>query len=121
MKNVRIEFIILDCISNANNVPNDFHIDGCARQLGKLSVGQTLGLAVINSFLFVLALVAIPLLMEMDSQGNSHGNSSESEFVNQPMQQFPQQYPQQYPGYSAAPYNPGLSYNTYNPTSAAYY
>jgi hypothetical protein len=71
------------------------------------------GLAVINSFLFVLALAAIALFIE----ANSDRNSPQNGFINQPTQQ----YLQPSGGYSAAPYFPGMPYNSFNPTYTQYY
>jgi len=114
-KNVRIHLIILDCISNANNISNNIHTDGCAKQLGKRAVGQTLALAVINSCLVITALAAIPALFET----NPDEISLQSGMPNQPAPQYQQQYA--HAGYNAPVHYPGMPYSNYNPTYAIYY
>ncbi|CAF1583209.1 unnamed protein product, partial [Adineta steineri] len=95
----------LYCISNANNSANSIHTNGCSKLLGKFAVGQTLGLAVINSFLVVLGLALIPVLMEMNSSNNNPQNAP----FNQPMAQYNNQ-PYQY---QANEYHPDVQYNNY--------
>jgi hypothetical protein len=126
-------------MSSANN----FHTDGCERQLGKLSVDQTLGLVVINSCLFILSLAAIALIIAGNSGKNSQQNGSVNQptqqysqpygSVNQPTQQYSQpygfvnqptqQYSQSYGGYNAAPFYQGMPYDNYNynPVFTQYY
>lgn len=109
--NPRFNCVLEDCLSNANGVANSFHTDGCGKKLGRLSVGQTLGIAVINSFLIVIALAAVPALMQLSSsQAFSH-----TPYVNQAVAP-PQadQYP--FGGYNTSVYNPGVSYGNNVPT-----
>ncbi|CAF1205016.1 unnamed protein product [Rotaria sp. Silwood1] len=51
------------CISNANNTVNSFYPIGCAKQLDIVAGNQAMGFGVINSFIIVLAFVAIPLAL----------------------------------------------------------
>ncbi len=134
-KNVRIHLIILDCISNANNISNNIHTDGCTKQLGKRAVGQTLALAVINSCLVITALAAIPALFETNPDEISPQSGMPNQpaphygMINQPAPQYGMinqpapQYQQQYAhvGYNAPIQYPGMSYSNYNPTYAIYY
>jgi hypothetical protein len=103
-KNVRIHFIILDCISNASNVQDSIHTNGCWNEIAKLSVGQTIGLAVINSFLIVIALVSIAALYEI----NLYGTSSRIEPTNQPASEYDQV------DSNEVFYPPSVSYYNYN-------
>jgi len=98
----------LYCISNDNNTINNFHLDGCSLKVGKLAVGQTLGLAVINSFLIILAIAFIPLLL-----GESSGNASHDGYSNGLMPQNQQQYANG--GHHTAVNNPSVAYNVHNP------
>ncbi|CAF0977524.1 unnamed protein product [Rotaria sordida] len=52
------------CVSNANNVPNKFYQIGCAKQIDVIAGNQAMGFGVINSFMVVLAFVAMPLVMQ---------------------------------------------------------
>ena len=55
-------------MSNANGVANRFNTAGCAKPIGKVAGSQTMGFGIINSFMVVLAFVAIPVLLEMPSE-----------------------------------------------------
>ena len=50
-------------MSNYNNVANHFRTGGCARQLDRVAGNQAMGFIVINSFMVVLAFVAIPVML----------------------------------------------------------
>jgi hypothetical protein len=114
-KNVKIHLIILDCISNANNVSNNIYTDGCAKQLGKRAVGQTLALAVINSFLVIIALAAVPVLFEINSgeispqSGMPNQPAPHYGMINQPGPQYQQQYA--HSGYNAPVQYADAGYN----------
>jgi len=64
-----LEFIliILDCESSSTSGQGNIHTNGCLKELSKDSVGQTIGLAVINSFLVVILMAAILEFLETDS------------------------------------------------------
>ncbi|UJR15944.1 hypothetical protein I4U23_002864 [Adineta vaga] len=50
------------CISNANNVPNSFHRDGCSNKIGRMAVSQALSIAFMNAFLVIFAFIAVSVL-----------------------------------------------------------
>ncbi len=106
--------IILDCISNANNVSNNFHTDGCSPKVGKLAVGQTLGLAVINSFIIVLALAAIPLHFAVADDAAPPETGYNNELITQAQPQYVAG------GNDAAVYNQNIPNNTYDAAYQAY-
>jgi hypothetical protein len=56
-------FSFKDCVSNYNGVPNHFNTVGCARSINTVASDITLGFAVINSFMTVLAFITIPTLL----------------------------------------------------------
>lgn len=60
-------FCLKDCISNANNAVNHFYTNGCSKSLDMVAGSQAMGIGVINSFMVVLAFVAIPILIKMPS------------------------------------------------------
>jgi len=62
-KTTFFKFSFKDCISNYNGVVNHFNTAGCAKSLDITAGNQALGFAVINSFMVVLAFVAIPVLL----------------------------------------------------------
>ena len=79
--------LFLDCFSNVNNGQNSFHTDGCARKLGKDAVGQSLGLAVINSLLLILTVAAIYVFIK-DPSSTNHPQAAPA---SQPAYQYAQQ------------------------------
>ena len=97
--------VLEDCISNANNAANTFSTVGCAKELSRLAVGQTLGLAVINSFLVIIALATIATLL----QAKSSEGIVNSQYVNEAV---PPAQSNQYP---FGGYNQGASYANNNP------
>ncbi|CAF1225805.1 unnamed protein product [Adineta ricciae] len=102
----------LYCISNANNVSNNMHTDGCAKKIGKFAVSQTLGLVVINSFLVVLSLAVIPLLFQKDVSPDY----SQSMPINAQIAQY-QQYTNDPYQYNSVHYPFDPSYNnSFQPT-----
>jgi hypothetical protein len=56
-------FYFKDCISNANNAVNHFNTPGCAKPIGITAGNQAMGFGVINSFMVVLAFIAIPVML----------------------------------------------------------
>lgn len=98
--------MFLDCSSNATNAQKGFHKEGCARKLGKAAAGQTLGLAVINSLLFVLSLASIYIFI----------NKEPSRSAPPPIafNQLAYQYGQQNGANTNAAMNPEMAYNTNN-------
>ncbi|UJR30652.1 hypothetical protein I4U23_018176 [Adineta vaga] len=104
----------LYCISNANNVTNTIHPNGCSKKLGKFAVGQTLGLAVINSFLVVLSIAVIPLLLEKDSSQNY----TQSMPNNPQIAQY-QQYSNEPYQYNPVQYQTDMSYSNFLPSTTA--
>jgi hypothetical protein len=111
-KQVTIFFpaINLDCISIVNGVPNSFYTNGCSKQLGKFSVDETLGIVVINSFLVIVALAAIPVLIGKNAYEASPQNGSMNQSIPQNQQQ-----------YTDGQYNPEMSYNNFNSAPIEYY
>ena len=53
----------VDCLSNANGTENRFYTKGCTKYLDVIAGNQAMGIGVINCFMLVLALVAIPILL----------------------------------------------------------
>ena len=77
-----------------------FHTTGCAKILSKRSVGQTIGLAVINSCLFILSIAAIALVVVSTYDANPQQDQS----ANYPMQQNGYaNHPTQHSGYANHP------------------
>ncbi len=56
-------FCFKDCVSNANNAVNHFNEAGCAKPIDVTAGNQAMGIGVINSFMVVLAFVAIPVML----------------------------------------------------------
>ncbi|UJR30651.1 hypothetical protein I4U23_018175 [Adineta vaga] len=50
------------CVSNQNNAVNHFYTDGCLKSLDTIAGNQAMGFGIINSFLAVLAFVAMPIV-----------------------------------------------------------
>jgi len=127
--NLIIHFIILDCISNSNNASSNLHADGCSKEIAKRSIGQTIGLAVINSFLVVVAFASVAALFQKDpntipsQHGSMHPPASQYPSQHQPSSQYQPQHQQNYahPGYRAPVHNFGIPYGNYNPTYSEYY
>ncbi len=132
--NLRIYFIILDCISNSNNALSSLHSDGCSKQIGKRSIQQTIALAVINSFLVVVGFVSVAALFQKDP----YKIPSQDGSIHQPASQYQQYYPQYYysqqyyqqqyyqqhyahPRYHAKVLKFGMPYGYYNLTYWDYY
>ncbi|CAF4250828.1 unnamed protein product [Rotaria sp. Silwood2] len=55
------------CMSHVNNTYNHFYPIGCSKQIDMVAGNQAMGFAVINSFIIVLAFVAVPLLISASS------------------------------------------------------
>ena len=100
-----------------NNVTGNFHTDGCLKKLGKVSGGQSLGIAVINCFLLILSLAAIPVLFELDQPASSAQHQVTHQYTAHPQPQV-YGYPDYNPAaYDAAMYNPA----GYNNNQQAFY
>jgi len=137
--NLRIHFITLDCISNSNNASTNLHSDGCSKDIAKRSMGQTIGLAVINSFLVVVAFASVAALFQKDPNAipsqhvSMHPPASQNQpqyqqasqypSQHQPASQYPPQHQQNYahPGYRAPVHNFEIPYGNYNPIYSEYY
>jgi hypothetical protein len=133
--NLIIHFIILDCISNSNNASSNLHADGCSKEIAKRSIGQTIGLAVINSFLVVVAFASVAALFQKDPDAIPSQHGSIYQLASQYQPHHQQQYQPHYQQHYQPPYqqhyaptgdhapvqNFGMPYGNYNPTYSEYY
>ncbi|CAF4126117.1 unnamed protein product [Adineta steineri] len=55
------------CLSSFSGLVNHFYTTGCVRSIDTVAGNQAMGFGVINSFLVVLAFVAIPLMFRSPS------------------------------------------------------
>ena len=99
-------FLFLDCSSNTSNGQKGFHTDGCARKLGKAASGQSLGLAVINSLLFIVSLAAIYIFINKEPSRSTPPAIA--------FNQLAYQYGQQNGTSNSTSMNPEMAYNTNN-------
>ncbi len=54
---------------SANNSTTSFYVQGCLATIANIAVAQITGIAVINTILFILAVIMIPLLINMFPNG----------------------------------------------------
>ena len=94
-----IQSFLSDCYYNPNGNSDAIHTVGCGKQLSKPAVGQTIGLSVINSFLFIISFASVPVLLLF----SVHDSEPDA-----PSYQYPQAYNKQ------NQYQPDSDYNAYN-------
>ena len=58
----------------------NFYTDGCGRSISNLSVGQSMGIIVINCFMIVLAFLAIPAFMHVYPEKFGQYNVDDNRF-----------------------------------------
>lgn len=105
---------ILVCVPRYADGVTNFHLESCSKTLSKMVVGQTLGLAVINSFLLVLSLLTIPMLKNLDASSHRYQKPYRPESLHNP------QLPHEYEGTAVIDKNRHISVTNHNTDYSVY-
>ncbi len=92
----------------ASNGTTSFYVQGCLSTLANIAVSQITGIAVINVFLTILAIILIPILMNTFPATSDPNNPNSKQPIPNEMHQ---EQPVQNGGYYANNTNPNAYYS----------
>ncbi len=100
-----------------NSSTTSFYVQGCLPTIANIAVAQITGIAVINVCLAILAIVFIPVFMNMFPATSDPNNSNNKQPVSNGM---PYEQQMQNGGYYPNNNDPNAYYNYPQPTYAVY-